>query len=273
MPQEEPSQEEPGNEVKKRAIKRVAAAILLALAAAGGLTMLSRSHKPTPQAQQTVLPAEPAAAVEQPASAVEPVAAEPASAVVETAPEHDAPPTTNAPPPPQVINPPQPASETPHKAARSLGAKPNQELVVSSKEAVKEALAKANITPSAKPAEEKVAPMQAKVLELAKPAEAKKPPAEPQKTVELVKPAEKTPPPPPPQASQAAPKNYAVQLGVFSNPANATQMQEKLAQNGIKSYTETRLNVGPFQSKTEAEQALAKLRGMGISAVVVPLSK
>jgi len=272
MPQEEPSQEETGNDVKKRAIKRVAAAVLLALAAAGGLTMLSRSHKPAPQAQQTVLPAEPAAAVEQPASAVEPAALEPASAVAETAPEHDAPPTTSAPPPPQVINPPQPASETPHKAAKPLSAKPNQELVVSSKEAVKEALVKANIAPAAKPAEAKVAPMQPKILELAKPAETKKPP-EPQKTVEPVKPAEKTPPPPPPQSSQPAPKNYAVQLGVFSNPANATQMQEKLAQNGIKSYTETKLNVGPFQSKAEAEQALAKLRGMGISAVVVPLTK
>jgi DedD protein len=48
------------------------------------------------------------------------------------------------------------------------------------------------------------------------------------------------------------------------------QLQEKLAQHGIKSYTETRLNVGPFQNRAEAERALAKLRSLGVSAVVVP---
>jgi DedD protein len=59
-------------------------------------------------------------------------------------------------------------------------------------------------------------------------------------------------------------------LGVFSDYANAQQLQERLARNGIKSYTETRLSVGPFQNKAEADQAYAKLRSMGISAVVVP---
>jgi len=67
-----------------------------------------------------------------------------------------------------------------------------------------------------------------------------------------------------------APKGYVVQLGVFSNPANAIQLQEKLAAHGIKSYTETKLHVGPFKDKAEADQALAKIRALGISAVVVP---
>ena len=142
MPQEQPGQEGQGDEVKNRAIKRVAVAVLIALAAAGGLTMLSHSNKPAPQAQQTVLPAEPAA-VEQTASAVEPIAAEPqtASSVVETAPEHDAPPTTNAPPPPQVINPPQ-ASEAPHKAAKALSTKPGQETLRSAVDHGKPAMEK-----------------------------------------------------------------------------------------------------------------------------------
>lgn len=81
--------------------------------------------------------------------------------------------------------------------------------------------------------------------------------------------AEKTPPPA--QAAEPAPKGYTVQLGVFSNPTNALHLQEKLAQSGIKSYTETKLNVGPFQSKAEADQTLAKIRAMGVSAVVVPV--
>jgi DedD protein len=66
------------------------------------------------------------------------------------------------------------------------------------------------------------------------------------------------------------PKGYVVQLGVFTNYANAQQLQERLAQNGIKSYTETRVHVGPFQNKAEADQALAKIKAMGIGAVVVP---
>lgn len=89
---------------------------------------------------------------------------------------------------------------------------------------------------------------------------------------EPTKPAASAPPPPAP-ASQpiAAAKGYAVQLGVFSNPTNAVQMQEKLTQHSIQSYTETKLNIGPFQNKTEADQTMAKVRGLGIGAVVVPL--
>lgn len=277
------AQEEQDDDVKKRALKRVGVAIVLALVAAVGLTMLSRSNKPAPQPEPTVLPAEPAAAIEQPVSAVVQIApeAQPASAVAETPPELDSPPTikTPPPPPPQVINNvPQPMGEPAHRPAKPLAAKPygmeaevsakpapaasqtgkpraNQELVVTSKESVREALAKANGTPPAKPVETAKAP-------------------EPQKLAEAPKAAEKTPPPPAPApTSQPPAKGYAVQLGVFSNPANATQMQEKLAQHGIKSYTETKLNVGPFRNKAEAEEALTKLRGLGISAVVVPLSK
>lgn len=264
------AQEGQGDDVKKRAFKRVAVAVVLALVAAAGLTMLSRSHKPAPQPEQTVLPAEPSAAVEQPASAVEAAAPEtsPVPPVAETPPELAAPPATQPPPPPpQVINSKPPTSEPPAKAAKTLAAKPyaelpgsapasakprpSQELVVASKEAVRDALAKSNGVS----------------------ADAAKAP-ETKKTSEAPKTAEKTAPPPPVSGGHPPPaKNYTVQLGVFSNPENAIQMQEKLAQQGIKSYTETRLNVGPFNSKAEAEAAQAKLRGLGINAVVVSLSK
>jgi len=93
-------------------------------------------------------------------------------------------------------------------------------------------------------------------------------PAQPTKPV-AEKMAEKASPPV--KAAETAAKGYTVQLGVFSNPTNAIQLQEKLAQNGIKSYTETKLNVGPFHNKAEADQALAKIRAMGVSAVVVPV--
>jgi DedD protein len=76
--------------------------------------------------------------------------------------------------------------------------------------------------------------------------------------------------PPKAPAEAAAAKGYLLQLGVFSNYANAQALQAKLEQAGIKSYAETRVNVGPFQSKAEADQAMAKIRALGIGAVLVP---
>ena len=76
-------------------------------------------------------------------------------------------------------------------------------------------------------------------------------------------------PAPKPLAAGTAPKAFVLQLGVFSNPANAIQLQEKLAQHGIQSYTETRVHVGPFKNKAEADEAMEKIRTLGIGAVVV----
>lgn len=283
MPQEEQPQDD---SVKKRAFKRVAFAGVLALVAAVGLTMMSRSHKPAPQPQPTVLPAEPATALEAP---VPPPVSAVTEAAPETPPESDAPPTVAAPPPPpQVINSPQ--QEAPRKAAKpfaapsgremELAAKPvrsvaepggksppSQELVATSKESVREALTKFNDAPAIQSTETRPAAQKA--------AEAVQPFKSTQKMPERIpeKAVEKTPPSASAPGGPTAAKGYAVQLGVFSNPANATQMQEKLSQHGIKSYTETRLHVGPFQGKAEAEAAQVKLRGLGISAVVVPLTK
>ncbi|MDP2784022.1 MAG: SPOR domain-containing protein [Sulfurimicrobium sp.] len=74
-----------------------------------------------------------------------------------------------------------------------------------------------------------------------------------------------------PAAEPAPPKGYVVQLGLFSNPDNALQLQKRLAEHGIKSHTETRLQVGPFQTKAEADQAQAKIRSLGINAVLAPV--
>lgn len=73
-----------------------------------------------------------------------------------------------------------------------------------------------------------------------------------------------------PQAPAVIPKAFAVQAGVFSNPANAQDLQAKLARHGIRSYTETRLQLGPFPTREEAQQAVEKLRELSISAVIVP---
>lgn len=72
---------------------------------------------------------------------------------------------------------------------------------------------------------------------------------------------------------------FVVQLGAFSDPTNAKQLQEKLAANGIKAYTEplrtdkgakTRVRAGPFPSKEAAEKAQVKLKSLGLNGVIAP---
>lgn len=276
----EPDEQQPSqDEARKRAIKRVGIAVALAAVAAVGLTMLSHRNKPLPQPQQTVLPSEPATATPPPVPAAEPgISSQQAiSSVAETPPERDEPPTTAPPPPPQVIN--QQASEQAGKPAKPLAQKSLREAESSAPPTLvpatpdRSAKLRGEPTPATKEAAAKASEAAARVTDNKKPVELPKPP-------EIVKPpvAEKAPPPPPPPQTTASSgggggsgKGYAVQLGVFKDLTNAMQMQEKLGQHGIQSYTETKLNVGPFKNKAEAEQAMAKLRGMGINAMLVPL--
>jgi DedD protein len=73
-----------------------------------------------------------------------------------------------------------------------------------------------------------------------------------------------------PTKTEPAPKSYEVQVGVFTDMENAKQLQAKLAEHGIPSHTETKLQVGPFATRAEAEAAREKLKALGIGAVVVP---
>ena len=81
-------------------------------------------------------------------------------------------------------------------------------------------------------------------------------------------------------SSSAAPvaANYFVQIGVFSDPENVKQMQSKLSTKGLKSSTElidtakgkkTRLRVGAFTSRKDAESALLKVKTLGLAGMVI----
>ena len=70
---------------------------------------------------------------------------------------------------------------------------------------------------------------------------------------------------------------YLVLIGAFSNEANVKNLKEKLAQQGIKTFSEpldtpqgkkTRVRAGPFASQEAAEKALAKMKTIGVSGVV-----
>jgi DedD protein len=81
-------------------------------------------------------------------------------------------------------------------------------------------------------------------------------------------PAKPKPPAVEQKAEQAKPAaEYVIQVGVFANPDGAVK---KLAGAKLPYQTEkagnlTRVRAGPFASREAAEQALAKLKGMGFA--------
>ncbi|MFN4325334.1 MAG: SPOR domain-containing protein [Azonexus sp.] len=70
---------------------------------------------------------------------------------------------------------------------------------------------------------------------------------------------------------------YLVLIGAFANEANVRILKTKLAEQGIKTFSEpldtpqgrkTRVRAGPFPNREAAEKALEKMRGIGVSGVV-----
>jgi DedD protein len=59
-------------------------------------------------------------------------------------------------------------------------------------------------------------------------------------------------------------KRFLVQVGVFSNHANAEELVAKLQQAGIPAQIESRVQIGPFASRAEANAARSKLKALGI---------
>jgi DedD protein len=59
-------------------------------------------------------------------------------------------------------------------------------------------------------------------------------------------------------------KRFLVQVGVFSNHANAEELASKLQAASIPVQIESRVQVGPFATRAEADAARAKLKSMGI---------
>jgi len=66
---------------------------------------------------------------------------------------------------------------------------------------------------------------------------------------------------------------FALQAGVFSDPRLAEELHAKLTLNGIPSTLEARVQVGPFRTREEAEAARAKMKTLGIDAVLLMPSK
>jgi cell division protein FtsN len=63
---------------------------------------------------------------------------------------------------------------------------------------------------------------------------------------------------------------YTLQAGVFADPRRAEEIHTRLVQEGIPVTLETRVLVGPFRNRNEAESARAKMKAMGIDALLMP---
>ena len=110
------------------------------------------------------------------------------------------------------------------------------------------------------------------------------------------KPVEKLEPPPKPAANDDAKRaaailagqavaatpasasgEYLVLIGAFSNQGNVAVLKKKLAELGVKVFTEPldtpqgkkiRVRAGPFASRQAAEKALDRMKRIGVSGVV-----
>jgi len=224
----------------RRAKMRIGVAVVLLAVAIGGLALLSR-HKPEQPAEEPAPSGKQESMSSSPAGSEAPAqmnSAQQEPPPAPSAPEVPAEQATEPPPPPP---PPAPvvsklAPETTHSAAPATPTSVSGEKTKPEKPAPLAPQQTKQEQPQAKPAQQ---------------------PA-----------AEKSTPTPAPH--KAEPKAYEVQVGVFTDMENAKQLQAKLAEHGIPSHTETKLQVGPFANKAEADAAQVKLKALGMGAVIVP---
>jgi len=89
-------------------------------------------------------------------------------------------------------------------------------------------------------------------------------------------PAQPTEPPPAPK-EEASPR-YVVQVGAYAEDAKVREVRAKLEKAGLKTYTQlaetkegkrTRVRMGPYTNKAEAEKALAKVKSMQLQATLL----
>ncbi|MBS0291122.1 MAG: SPOR domain-containing protein [Proteobacteria bacterium] len=84
----------------------------------------------------------------------------------------------------------------------------------------------------------------------------------------------------PPAQAAADQGRFIVQVGAFADVDKAREVRDRLERSGLKTYTQvvdtkdgkrTRVRVGPFESRAEADKAAGRVKGAGLSASVLTL--
>lgn len=94
-------------------------------------------------------------------------------------------------------------------------------------------------------------------------------PAEPAPAKPAARVAEARPASAPPVVSRLF-SGFLLQAGVFSSIQRAEELHARLTLSGVPSTLETRVQVGPFRTRQEAEAAQAKLKELGVNTILVP---
>lgn len=76
-------------------------------------------------------------------------------------------------------------------------------------------------------------------------------------------------PPVVPPSTQRLFSGFLLQAGTFSSAQRAEELHAKLTLSGVPSTLETRVQVGPFKTRQEAEAAQERLRELGIGSILV----
>jgi len=81
-------------------------------------------------------------------------------------------------------------------------------------------------------------------------------------------------------APDAKPARFVVQAGAYSDAATLREARQKVERLGLKTYTQvveteggarTRVRVGPFDTREEAEKAAARIKSSGMAANILSL--
>lgn len=112
------------------------------------------------------------------------------------------------------------------------------------------------------------------------PAASVKPAETPRPVAKVPAKAEDKPAPVSRPAEVASNERYVVQFGAFADPKSARDARMKLERLGIKTYAQqvdtpdgkrTRVRMGPYTSRAEADKALSALRKAGLDGKVLTL--
>jgi len=83
-----------------------------------------------------------------------------------------------------------------------------------------------------------------------------------------------------PAAAGAEEARFIVQVGAFADAEKAREARTKVERAGLKTYTQvvdtkdgkrTRVRVGPFTNRAEADKAAARIKALDLSASVLTL--
>lgn len=86
--------------------------------------------------------------------------------------------------------------------------------------------------------------------------------------------------PPPPVAAASAAGRFVVQVGAYTDAATLRDARARVEKLGLKTYTQvvnseagarTRVRLGPFATRDEADAAAAKVKRAGLPAAIVTL--